>query len=74
MEVKELNIVEEVYDIEVEANEHNFAIITKGQDDYMFSEGIFVHNCETNLFPTYMNSDGSKEYGWSFCNLCEING
>lgn len=74
VEVKELNIVEEVYDIEVEANEHNFAIITKGQDDYMFSEGIFVHNCETNLFPTYMNSDGSKEYGWSFCNLCEING
>lgn len=74
VEVKELNIVEEVYDIEVEANEHNFAIITKGQDDYMFSEGIFVHNCETNLFPTYINPDGSKEYGWSFCNLCEING
>lgn len=74
VEVKELNIVEEVYDIEVEANEHNFAIITKGQDDYMFSEGVFVHNCETNLFPTYINPDGSKEYGWSFCNLCEING
>lgn len=74
VEVKELNIVEEVYDIEVEANEHNFAIITKGQDDYMFSEGVFVHNCETNLFPTYTNPDGSKEYGWSFCNLCEING
>ena len=30
--------------------------------------------CETNLFPTYINPDGSKEYGWSFCNLCEING
>lgn len=74
VEVKELNIVEEVYDIEVEANEHNFAIITKGHDDYMFSEGVFVHNCETNLFPTYINPDGSKEYGWSFCNLCEING
>lgn len=74
VEVKELNIVEEVYDIEVEANEHNFAIITKGQDDYMFSEGVFVHNCETNLFPTYINPDGSKECGWSFCNLCEING
>ena len=40
----------------------------------MFSEGVFVHNCETNLFPTYINPDGSKEYGWSFCNLCEING
>lgn len=74
VEVKELNIVEEVYDIEVEANEHNFAIITKGQDDYIFSEGVFVHNCETNLFPTYINPDGSKEYGFSFCNLCEING
>lgn len=67
VEVKELNIVEEVYDIEVEANEHNFAIITKGHDDYMFSEGVFVHNCETNLFPTYINPDESKEYGWSFC-------
>lgn len=30
--------------------------------------------CETNLFPTYINPDGSKEYGFSFCNLCEING
>lgn len=30
--------------------------------------------CETNLFPMYINPDGSKEYGWSFCNLCEING
>lgn len=30
--------------------------------------------CETNLFPTYINPDGSKECGWSFCNLCEING
>lgn len=74
VEIKELGIIEEVYDIEVEVNEHNFAIITKGHDDYMFSEGVFVHNCETNLFPTYINPDGSKEYGWSFCNLCEING
>lgn len=30
--------------------------------------------CETNLFPIYINPDGSKEYGFSFCNLCEING
>lgn len=30
--------------------------------------------CETNLFPMYINPDGSKEYGFSFCNLCEING
>lgn len=30
--------------------------------------------CETNLSPIYINPDGSKEYGFSFCNLCEING
>lgn len=73
-EIKRLNITEDVYDIEVEANEHNFAIITKGQDDYMFSEGIFVHNCEAALYPQYKNEDGTIEYGWSFCNLTEING
>lgn len=73
-EIKRLNITEDVYDIEVEANEHNFAIITKGQDDYMFSEGIFVHNCEAALYPQYKNENGTVEYGFSFCNLCEING
>lgn len=73
-EIKRLNITEDVYDIEVEVNEHNFAIITKGQDDYMFSEGIFVHNCEAALYPQYKNEDGTVEYGWSFCNLTEING
>lgn len=38
------------------------------------SEVVTNPCCETNLFPTYINPDGSKEYGWSFCNLCEING
>lgn len=30
--------------------------------------------CETNLYPVWINKDGSKEFGWSMCNLCEING
>lgn len=74
IEIKELNIKELVYDIETKTNEHNFAIITEGKDNYMYSKGVFVHNCEAALYPRYTNEDGSVEYGWSFCNLTEING
>ena len=74
VEVIDLGITEEVYDIEVEAPEHNFAIITKGHDDYVFSEGVFVHNCEVGMVPEYVNEDGSIDYGVAFCNLTEING
>lgn len=66
---------EEVYDIEMSCEEHNFAIITKGDSNYGNNcEGIFVHNCEAHLYPKIVNSDGTEEYGFSFCNLCEING
>lgn len=66
--------LEEVYDIEMSCEEHNFAIITKGDSNYGNSEGVFVHNCEAHLYPKFVNSDSSVEYGFSFCNLCEING
>ena len=74
VDIINLNLIEEVYDIEVETPEHNFAIITKGEGNYMFSEGIFVHNCEVGMLPEYKNEDGSIEYGFGFCNLAEING
>lgn len=38
------------------------------------TEAVINPCAETLLYPMYINSDGSKEYGWSFCNLCEING
>lgn len=64
----------EVFDISVEAPEHNFIIITKGEENYLYSEGVVVHNCEVSMIPKYENEDGSIEYGWGYCNLCEING
>lgn len=65
-------VVEEVYDIEMECPEHNFAIITKGDSDYGNSEGVFVHNCEVSGYPQ-IEIDGKIQYGWFFCNLTEIN-
>lgn len=29
---------------------------------------------EVSMIPKYENEDGSIEYGWGYCNLCEING
>lgn len=69
VDIAECDEIEEVYDIEMDCPEHNFAIITKGDSDYGNSEGIFVHNCEVGMFP---QEDGKS--GWGFCNLCEING
>lgn len=66
-------VIEEVYDIEMECPEHNFAIITKGDSDYGNSEGVFVHNCEVSGYPQ-IDVDGQTRYGWFFCNLTEING
>lgn len=65
--------VEDVYDVEMECEEHNFAIITKGDGDYKNSEGVFVHNCEVSGYPQ-IEIDGEIQYGWFFCNLTEING
>lgn len=42
---------------------------------FLSDNEMVVNPCaEAALYPTYINSDGSKEYGFSFCNLCEING
>lgn len=68
------NEIEEVYDIEMDCDEHNFGIITVGDFDYGNSEGVFVHNCEVGMFPKFRNKDGVHESGFSFCNLTEING
>lgn len=38
------------------------------------TEAVINPCAEALLYPMYINSDGNKEYGWSFCNLCEING
>lgn len=38
------------------------------------TEAVINPCAEALLYPTYTNPDGSKEYGFSFCNLCEING
>lgn len=37
-------------------------------------EAVINPCAEALLYPKYTNEDGSVEYGWSFCNLCEING
>lgn len=66
-------IIEEVYDVEMDCLEHNFAIITKGDADYGNSEGVFVHNCEVAGYPQ-CEINGEKRYGFFFCNLTEING
>lgn len=37
-------------------------------------DSIFNPCVEAHLYPKIINSDGTEEYGFSFCNLCEING
>lgn len=74
IEIKELSEKIEVFDISIDAPEHNFIVLTKGSEDYMYSEGVVVHNCEVSMIPYTMNEKGQKEYGFGFCNLCEING
>ena len=37
-------------------------------------EAVINPCAEALLYPKYENEDGTVEYGWSFCNLCEING
>lgn len=66
--------VESVYDLTVEDN-HNFYIITSGDEKYENCAGILVHNCgEVGLFPKYKGEDDQWHSGWGFCNLAEING
>ena len=62
---------ETVYDITVEAEEHNFAIITHTEDEnYMNCSGVIVHNCgEIVMRPI----DENGKTGFAFCNLVEIN-
>lgn len=43
--------VEDVYDLHVEDN-HNFYIITSGDEDYKNSKGVLVHNCMEICLPT----------------------
>ncbi len=38
------------------------------------TEAVINPCAEALLYPKYENEDGTVEYGWSFCNLCEING
>lgn len=66
--------VEPVYDLTVEDN-HNFYIITKGDENCENCTGILVHNCgEVGLFPQIKDENGEIHSGWGFCNLAEING
>lgn len=66
--------VEAVYDLTVEDN-HNFYIITKGDDNYENCTGILVHNCgEVGMYPQIQDENGEWHSGWGFCNLAEING
>lgn len=66
--IEELGI-EDVYDLTVEDN-HNFYILTSGDEDYKNSKGVLVHNCcEVGMLP---HLDGVS--GWQGCNLSEING
>jgi ribonucleoside-diphosphate reductase alpha chain len=59
--VEFLTEIEDVYDLTVDVT-HNFAIITKKDDNAINSSGVFVHNChEISLNPT------------QFCNLTTIN-
>lgn len=65
---------EDVYDLTVEDN-HNFYIITNGDENYENCSGILVHNCaEVGLYPKYQDDSGEWHSGWGFCNLVEING
>ena len=66
--------VEPVYDLTVEDN-HNFYIITKGDENYENCTGVLVHNCgEVGMFPQIKDEGGVTHSGWGFCNLAEING
>lgn len=64
---------EMVYDLTVEDN-HNFYIITHGDENYENCEGVLVHNCgEVTTLPIFEDETG-RHTGWGFCNLAEING
>lgn len=66
--------VEPVYDLTVEDN-HNFYIITKGDENYENCTGVLVHNCgEVGMYPRIQDENGAWKSGWGFCNLSEING
>lgn len=66
--------VEAVYDLTVEDN-HNFYIITKGDENYENCTGVLVHNCgEVGMYPRIQDENGEWYSGWGFCNLAEING
>lgn len=66
--------VEPVYDLTVEDN-HNFYIITKGDENYENCTGVLVHNCgEVGMYPRIQDENGEWYSGWGFCNLAEING
>lgn len=66
--------VESVYDLTVEDN-HNFYIITKGDENYENCTGVLVHNCgEVGMYPRIQDENGEWHSGWGFCNLAEING
>ena len=66
--------VEPVYDLTVEDN-HNFYIITKGDENYENCTGVLVHNCgEVGMYPRIQDENGEIHSGWGFCNLAEING
>lgn len=63
--------MELVYDLTVE-NNHNFYILTSGDDNYENSRGILVHNCfEVGMMPIDIETG---ETGFQGCNLTEING
>lgn len=65
---------EDVYDLTVEDN-HNFYIITNGDENYENCTGILVHNCaEVGMYPKHKDDSGEWHSGWGFCNLVEING
>jgi hypothetical protein len=65
----EEGVEEDVYDLKVEDNS-NFYILVDGDENYMNSKGILVHNCvEIGMYPQL---DGKS--GWQGCNLTEING
>lgn len=51
---------EDVYDVQVHSNEHNFALVTSESENHY--SGIFVHNCSE-----YMSIDDSA------CNLSSLN-
>lgn len=66
--------VEPVYDLTVDDN-HNFYIVTQGDENYENCTGVLVHNCgEVGMFPRIQDENGEWHSGFGFCNLTEING